>query len=159
MYRRKIRKGVAAVEAAVCLPVLALIFFGALEVSGGIYQEYNAQASTFELSKVALSKFTTCDDIQDFAESLLPQQGFNTYSIAIVVEPRTVNSDSVESPLVTNFVIPISGSTTDGLDELPRGTLLRLTLTADRPSVGRLGFARNFLSAQITSDCVFVKEF
>ena len=159
MCRTKKRTGVAAVEAAVCLPVLALVFFGALEVSGGIFQEYNAQASTFELSKIALSKFTTCDDVQDYAASLLPQQRFNNYSIAIEVEPRTVNSSSVNSPTVTSFNIPSSGATTDGLDELPRGTLLRLTLTADRPSVGGLGFTHTFLSAEITSDCVFVKEF
>ena len=159
MRKTRKRNGVAAVEAAVCLPLLALIFFGSLEISSGIFQEYNAQASAFEMSKVALAKFKSCDDVQALAAQVMPQHGFTNYSITIDVEPRTTNADSVELPVVTSFLIPMTGSTTAGLDELPRGTLLRLTLVSDRPAIAGLGLTRNFLSSQITSDCVFVKEF
>ena len=141
------------------MPLLAVIFFGSLEVTGGIFQEYNAQATAFELSKVALTKQKTCDDVQTLAAQIMPQHGFTTYSITIDVEARTVNSDSVEPPGVTTFSIPQTGSTTAGLDELPRGTLLRLTLVTDRPAIAGLGLSRSFLGSQITSDCVFVKEF
>ncbi len=153
------RNGVAAVEAAVCLPLLALVFFGSLEVSGGIFQEYNAQASAFELSKVALTKSKTCDDVQAMAVQIMPQHGFENYNITIEVEARTVNADSVEAPVITTFSIPQSGATTAGLDVLPRGTLLRLTVVADRPAIAGLGLSRSFLGDQIVSDCVFVKEF
>lgn len=159
MCKTSKRSGVAAVEAAVCLPLLVLIFFGALEVSGGISQEYNAQASAFELSKVALAKGKDCDHVQTLAAQILPQHDFATYSITIDVESRTVNSDSVEAPSVTTFNIPKTGSTTNGLELLPRGTLLRLTLTVDRPPLAGLGLSTNFLTNQIVSDCVFVKEF
>lgn len=150
--------GVAAVEAAVCLPVLAIIIFGAIEVSGGIFQEYNVQASAYELSKVALRKDSTCSDVQAMAEQLLPNQDIENYTINIDVEPRTVNLDSVEPPAVTSFVIT-SSSATDGLEELPRGTLLRLSLEADRPRVSGRGFFRVFLGERINADSVFVKEF
>ncbi len=159
MRRNSLRTGVAAVEAAVCLPLLALIFFGSLEVTGGIFQEYNAQATTFELSKVALTRLKTCDDVQDLAAEILPQLGFTNYSMVIDVEPRTVNSDSVGTTTATTFSIPSSGKTTKGLEDLPRGTLLRMTLTAERPSIAGLGFSKTFLSNEITADCVFVKEF
>ena len=158
MGKRRNRTGVAAVEAAVCLPLLAIIFFGSLEVSGGIFQEYNAQATAFELSKVALGRGRTCDEVQALAAQIMPQHGFTNYSITIDVEPRTFNSSSVEAPQVTTFSIPATGSTTAGLDGLPRGTLLRLTLVTDRPAIAGLGLSRSFLSSQITSDCVFVKE-
>ncbi len=159
MHKTRKRNGVAAVEAAVCLPVLAVIFFGSLEVSGGIFQEYNAQATAFELSKVALNTRSTCDDVQALAAQIMPQHGFTNYSITIDVLPRTVNADSVEAPLVTTFSIPQTGDTTAGLDELPRGTLLRLTLVTDRPAIAGLGLSRSMLGNEIASDCVFVKEF
>ena len=152
MYKTRIRNGVAAVEAAVCLPLLAVIFVGSLEVSGGIFQEYNAQATAFELSKVALARTNTCDEVQALAAQIMPQHGFANYSITIDVEPRTANVDSVETPPTTTFSIPQTGETTTGLEELPRGTLLRLTLVADRPQIAGLGFARSFLGAQITSN-------
>lgn len=153
------RDGVAAVEAAVCLPILFVIIFGAIEVSGGIFQEYNAQACAFELSKVALESGTSCEDVQTKANALLPQLEFTNYSIEIEVVPRSVNADSVEPAVISSFSFSQSGSAPAGLEDIPRGTLLRLTLTLDRPAIAGRGFARAFLSNQIETDCVFVKEF
>lgn len=154
------KQGVAAVEAAVCLPVLALIVFGALEVTGGIFQEYNLQASAFELAKVALRRNATCEDIQDQAAAILPSQDFPTYSINLDIEPRTVNADSVEPPTgPTSFAIPSSGSAPLGLETIPRGTLMRITVTADRPRIPGRGLFYSFLNPQATADAVFVKEF
>lgn len=153
------RRGVAAVEAAVCLPVLALIIFGAVEVSGGIFQEYNAQACTYEISKVALQSGSSCQDVQDVAATIMPQLDFTTYSIQIDVIPRSVNQGSVDAPTQSSFSIPQSGSAPAGLEDIPRGTLLKLTVTTDRPAIAGRGFTRAFLSGTINSDCVFVKEF
>ena len=152
------RSGVAAVEAAICLPVLALIIFGAVEISAGIFQEYNAQSCAYELSKVALEAKTDCTDVQTLAASLIPQFGFENYDITIEVIPRTVNTASVDPPLITLFTIPSTGSVTSGLDELPRGTLLQLTLSADRPDTVT-NFFRATLGEQISTQCVFCKEF
>ena len=157
MYRN--RKGSAAIEAAVCLPVLAFIVVAAVEVSGGIFQNYDAQAAAFELSKLALRTSSTCDDVQAKANTILPQLGFSEYDVKIEVEPRTVNADSVDPPTVTLFNVPKTGSTTAGLEEVPRGTLLRLTVTADRPMIPGRGMMRRILADQVEADCVFVKEF
>lgn len=154
-----IRRGVAAVEAAVCLPILVLIIVGAIEVSGGIFQEYNAQACAYELSKVALRSKSTCEDVQTHAAGILPQLEFTTYSIQIDVVPRTANPDSVNVPAITSFSIPQTGTAPEGLEDIPRGTLLRLTLTTNRPAIAGRGFSRAYLNNEISSDCVFVKEF
>lgn len=155
----QLRRGAAAVEAAVCLPILVLIIIGAIEVSGGIFQEYNAQACAYELSKVALRSQSTCEDVQAHAETILPQLEFATYSIRIEVVPRSENLDSVDAPTITSFDIPQSGAAPVGLDEVPRGTLLRLTVSADRPAVAGRGLARAYLNSEVSADCVFVKEF
>ena len=153
------RRGVAAVEAAVCLPILVFIMLTAIEVSGGIFQEYNAQASAYELSKLALRPETSCDDVQLYAQQVMSQLDFDTFSVQIDVVPRTVNASSVEPPSISSFRIPQTGPAPAGLENTPRGTLLKLTLTANRPSIAGIGFATTFLSSEISSDCVFVKEF
>jgi len=155
----KLRHGAAAVEAAVCLPILVAIFLGAVEVSSGILQEYNAQACAYEMSKVALESSSTCEDVQIKAAEILPQLDFETYSIEIEVVPRTENADTVEPAAISRFSIPQSGPTPKGLEDTPRGTLLKLTLVADRPEISGPAATRIFLSDQISTNCVFVKEF
>lgn len=154
---RKRREGVAAVEAACCLPILVIIILSAIEISGGLFQEYNLQVCAFELSKTALQSEATCDEVQELAVRLLPQFGFENYSVEIEAEPRTVNQDSVEAPAVTQFDVPQSGPTTPGLHEIPRGTLLRLTIVADRPPVSGVAILSH-LRQQVDADCVFVRE-
>lgn len=155
----RLRRGVAAVEAAVCLPLLVLILVSAVEVSGGLFQQYDIQATAYELSKVALQRQSTSEDVQDLADQLAPQLGFNNYQITIEVTARTVNQQTVEPPTTMLFTIEQNGSATAGLESVPRGTLLTLTITADRGNTPGFGLMQNFLSPQISASCVFVKEY
>ena len=152
------RRGVAAVEAAICLPILAVIVFGAVEVSGGVFQEYNAQSCVYELGKTALAPQKSCNDVKVLADQMLPQWGFTKYVIDIAVIARTVNSGSVEAPAVTAFRIKEGETAPDGLEDVPRGTMLRMTLRADRPT-SVTDFYSATLGTQVSSECVFVKEF
>lgn len=153
------RNGVAAVEAAICLPLIALIIFSAMEISGGVFQDYDSQSAAYELSKVALRSENSCDDVQAAAAAILPNAGYENYSVEINVVPRTVNADSVDPPTVTTFSVPKTGSTTTGLEAVPRGTLLKLTLTVERPRIPGQGFMQSYFAGPIVCDCVFVKEF
>lgn len=139
--------------------MIFLIIVASVEVCGGMFQNYDAHAAAFELTKKALLRTTTSEDIQAEAAILLPQLGFDNYDIKIDVLNRTVNADSVESTTHTTFSIPQTGIPTPGLEELPRGTVLRLTLTVDRPAIPGRGMIRKYLENEIHSDCVFVKEF
>jgi len=140
------------------MPVLAVIIFGAIEISRGIFHEYNAQSCVYELGKTALSPKKSCADVKTLADSLLPQWGFTNYHIDIDVIARSVNASSVESPTISNFDI-VEGSTPPaGLEDVPRGSLMQKTLTADRPT-SVTSFYRALLGNQVTTECVFVKEF
>lgn len=158
MIKKAKRNGVAAVEAACCLPILVIIIFSAIEVSGGLFQEYNLQVCAFELAKTALDDEATCEDVQALANRLLPQFEFENYTIEIATEERTVNQDSVEAPAITQFTIPQSGPTPEGLDQIPRGTLLRLSIVADRPPISGVAILSK-LRSQVDADSVFVKEY
>ena len=153
------RKGGAAVEAAVCLPLIVFILLASIEMCSGLFHNYNAHAATYELSKLALKRETTSDDVQSKAAILLPSLGFDDYSITIDVENRTVNTASVEPTSFTSFSVPKTGLTTAGLESVPRGTVLRLKLTVDRSSQQSFGLFQNYLNTTINTDCVFVKEF
>jgi hypothetical protein len=158
LANRRNRKGIAAVEAAVCLPVLALIVFGSIEVSTGLFHEYNAQSTAYELSKVALAAQTNCEDVQFLADEIIPQFGFSDYDITINVISRSVNVSSVEPASITTFSIQPGVTPTAGLEDVPRGTLLELTINISRPPTTTT-FFRTAMGEQISAQCIFCKEY
>ena len=152
------RKGVAAVEAAVCIPLLVLLVFGSIEITQGIFLEYNAHSCIYELGKTALKGKATGDEIKAQADSLVPAWGFQNYEIDIEVLPRTVNADSVEPADTLLFEIDQSDTeSVTGFEDVPRGTLLRMNLSADRPP-SRTNFFGDLLGQRVIVECVFVKE-
>lgn len=159
LSRHKRRAGGAAIEAAVCLPLIVFILLASIEMCNGLFESYNAHAATFELSKLALERSTTCDQVQAKANQILPALGFEDYEIVIDVEERDVNEDSVEETSFSSFSIPQTGPTSSGLELVPRGTILRLRLKVDRMSQTSRGLFHYYLNPTIETDCVFVKEF
>jgi Flp pilus assembly protein TadG len=151
------RRATAAVETAVCLPVVVLVMFGSIELSAGIFQQHRIRGTLHECAKVAAKGENTGTDVRDAAQMMLSQMGINQFDIQIDVVTRTVNTGSVATPTVTSFSIPSSGTPTPGLDQVPRGTILRMVLTAPRPDVAGVGVAR-YLNSSVTGECVFVKE-
>jgi hypothetical protein len=50
---RKLRKGVAAVELAVCLPILFVVVFGGIETCNAIYLKQTATSAAYEAAKIS----------------------------------------------------------------------------------------------------------
>lgn len=152
------RRGAAVVEFAVCLPFIFLLIVGSVELSAGLFHQHTIKLTAHQCAVTAAQGVSTADDVQAVAAQIMSQRNFENYEIQIVELPRTTNFDSVEPNAVAEFEVPSSGTTTAGLDEVPRGTILRLTLTAERPSIAGLGFTRKFLQPSIAAECTFVKE-
>ncbi len=155
---RQFRAGVAVVEVALCLPFVFLLTFGAIELSSGLYHQMTFRAAVHECATHACDGPTTCDDVQAVAQNIMSQMGVTTYQIEIDEVTRTTNLSSVETAPITHFDIPASGSTTAGLDDVPRGTILRLRLTGTRPPMPGLSLVTKYLDTQIRAQCVFIKE-
>lgn len=154
--KKSSRFGTAAAETAVVLPLVVLVMLGSVEVCGGVHQHYRARGALHECAKFAAKGETTSAQLQTRAQTLLSGIDFFNYTMQIDVVPRTVNVNSVAAPSVTAFTIPSGGGATPGLEAIPRGTVLRMSITADRPSIGA-GLTR-YMGPTVQADCVFVKE-
>lgn len=152
---RPVRNGAAVVELAICLPFVFLLTAGAIELSAGLHQQMYVRSAVHQCANHACNGPTTSNQIRTVAQQIMSTIEVTSFTITIDVIPRTVNASSVEPPTVTHFLIPSTGAATAGLDEVPRGTILRLRLVAPRPPTVGL---TNFLNSQISAECFFVKE-
>lgn len=156
--RPSIRSGVAAAELAICMPFILILVVGSVELTGGLFYQHSIRATAHECAIVAADGNGTSESVRQVASQILSQRNMSVFDIDIDVVTRTANANSVEPPTVTHFDIPSTGTVTSGLEDVPRGTLLRITITANRPSTAGFGMTNSFLSPQIEATCVFVKE-
>ncbi len=68
---RKRRRGTATVELALCLPVIVLIAFGAVEGASMIFLKQTLVQSAYEGAKVAIRRNVTSADVEAATRSVL----------------------------------------------------------------------------------------
>ncbi|MCC9603941.1 pilus assembly protein [Stieleria sp. JC731] len=79
--RRRRRSGVAAVEFAVCLPVLVLLVFGAIEASSFIFLKQSISVACYEGIREAAKSEGDTADATARAQAILDSRGVNDYTI------------------------------------------------------------------------------
>ena len=153
------RTGTAAVEAAACFPLIVMLVLGSIELSSGYFHQHTLRATAHECAKLTAREGTTTAEVQTLATQLLGQRDMGVgYTINIDAVTRTVNGASVDPPTgPTSFTFTDSGSPPVGLEDVPRGTLLRIRVNAIRPSIAGVGVVR-YLSPNMSAECFFVKE-
>jgi len=152
------RRASAAVEMAFCAPFILLIVVGSVELSGGLHHQHSIRVAAHQAAIAASKGPGDAEMVRQAASEILTQRDMVDFDIDIDVVPRTVNTAGVEIAPITHFDIPATGAVTAGLDEVPRGTVLQLTITATRPDIPGFGMARNLLEDSVSASCVFVKE-
>ena len=157
--RRNRRRGTAAVEAAACFPLIVMLVLASVELSAGYFHQHTLRATAHECAKLTAREGTTTSDVQSLATQLLGQRKMGVgYTVNIDTVTRTVNMGSVDPPTgPTSFTFSDSGTPPPGLEEMPRGTLLRLRISAIRPAIAGVGVVR-YLSPNMSAECFFVKE-
>jgi len=77
------RRGVAAVETAVCLPLLILLVFGAIELSNGIFLTQALSFASYEGAREATKAGATTAHVAARVADVLHARGVHDYSVAI----------------------------------------------------------------------------
>lgn len=85
------RRGVAAVEFAVCLPMLVLLVFGSIEASSIIFLKQTLNVSAYEATREAIRDGRSNSDARQRAENILDARNINDFTIDF---PRGESSDA-----------------------------------------------------------------
>lgn len=108
------RRGAAAVELAVMLPVFLIILFGTIETCTMIFLQQSLEIAAYEGARVAIVPETKDSDIIDSANALLLARKVKSASIA--VSPTDFQNApygsfirvSVSAPCSSNAMLPLA---------------------------------------------------
>ena len=114
--RRSQRRGVAAVEFAVCLPVIVLLVFGSIEASSFIFLKQSLSVAAYEGIREGVRSGSTTAEATSRAETILISRDVNDFEVEfpnrrpsnasrgeeIVIEVSTPTQTN--SPLAGQFI-------------------------------------------------------
>jgi Flp pilus assembly protein TadG len=107
------RRGVAAAELAVCLPVVVLLVLATIEACTMIFLQQSLTAARYEGVRTALVKDATFTDVQAACNQILSDRRID--GAKVTVKPANISAlkpgDSVDvtvtAPCAPNSVIPV----------------------------------------------------
>ena len=114
LQRKQLKRGAATVELALCLPMLLLIIFGAVEGASMIFLKQALVQSAYEGSKVAIKPNSTNADVAAATQSVL---GGRSLDSAVV----TTNPTNIESANRGDQVIVTVSAPSDSNSLFPFG--------------------------------------
>lgn len=106
------RRGAASVELAVCLPVIILIVFGAIETCSIVFLQQNLQLIAYEAARVAASPYHDAQDGRTAGRLVMDQFELHGGTVTIETSPLPGHSDislvsaAVTLPVATNRILP-----------------------------------------------------
>jgi hypothetical protein len=105
------RRGVAAVEAAVCLPILVLLTFAVLECCDAIFIKQGLAVSAFEGARVAILPGAKRENVEAQIRKVLLERDIQGGSFKISpanfadLPPRSHVTVEVEAPAAQNSIV------------------------------------------------------
>lgn len=106
-------RGVAAVEFAVCVPVILLLFFGTLECADMLFLKQTLSVSAYEGARRAIQFDATSDEALARSNDILTFRQIDTASVNLNpsdvsnVLPGTPIEVTVSAPCSSNSVLPL----------------------------------------------------
>ncbi|WP_233148653.1 TadE/TadG family type IV pilus assembly protein [Rhodopirellula sp. MGV] len=126
--RKDARSGVAAVEFAVCLPILVLLVFGAIEASSFIFLKQSISVACYEGIREAAKDDGTAAIATARAQAILDSRGVNNYTIEFPTGVEGLDrGDQVvcEVSAPTNVNSPLAGDWITNRNLTARVVMLR----------------------------------
>jgi Flp pilus assembly protein TadG len=103
------RAGVAAVEFAICLPILAALVFGSIEASKAVFVQQALTASAYEAGNVASAMDGTADDAVSRANQVLTSLGVKSTTVSI--SPAVTADTPIGTVIVITCSAPLGANT------------------------------------------------
>jgi Flp pilus assembly protein TadG len=124
------RRGAAATELAVCLPVLTLLVFGSIQACNLIYLRHGAVTAAYEGTLELAKRNATSDSITTRAQQVLDARGIKSSRIQILPDGTELGAAAPGTP----FSIEVSADvrpnmTLSGFFPLPSTVVARVTAT------------------------------
>lgn len=110
--RTQSRRGAAAVEFAVCLPVVLLVVFGSIQAASMLFLRQATIQAAYEGAKVAVVGTGTDDRVREAAQAVLDGRQLTGVTIDIqpgnvdTLEPGTIIEVTVSAPSDENTLFP-----------------------------------------------------
>jgi Flp pilus assembly protein TadG len=127
---KRLRRGAAVVEFAVCLPIIIIIVFGAIEAASLLFLRQALIQSAYEGAKVAIKANAENSDVLAAAESVAA--GRNLTDMTVTLEPSDVSTANA-------------------------GDLIRISISAPGDSNSLIQFGP-FKNRTVSARAVMVKE-
>ena len=118
---RKDRSGVAAVEAAICFPLIILLMLGTLEITAGLYLRESLSVSCFEACRVGTRRGATAQDVQARALEVLEDRG--VVGGNVIITPDDFGGLSALDQISVEISAPTAGNSIFIFDNLADRTV------------------------------------
>lgn len=101
--KRNQRKGAAAVEFAMTVPILILFLFATFELGRGNMMLNTTEAAAYEAARVGIIPGSTAAEAEESARQILVTAGVNNASVAITPNDLSVDSESVSVTVTVGY--------------------------------------------------------
>lgn len=98
-FRHRPHHGVATIELAVCLPMLALLVFGSIQASNLVYLKHAITSAAYEGTLELARADADPESVTERVEQVLSMHEIINYSIEISPTGKTFNSLAAGSPV------------------------------------------------------------
>ncbi len=102
------RRGIAAVEFAVCLPVLVLVVFASIEACTMVFLKEALTMTAYEGSRVALTPGMTSADVTNACQQILTARNISSATISVV--PNNLSTIPAGDPIAITVTAPCSAN-------------------------------------------------
>jgi Flp pilus assembly protein TadG len=109
----RLRRGVAAAELAVCLPVVMLLVLATIEACSMIFLKQSLTAASYEGVRVALAPGSTAANVQTVCQQILKDRRIDGATVTIkptdiaALNPGEFVDVTISAPCAANSVVPI----------------------------------------------------
>jgi Flp pilus assembly protein TadG len=123
------RSGLAVVELAICLPLMVMLTFGAIEAANAIYLKQTLVTAAYEAARTATALGATQKDGEDRYSEVVNAVGMK--GSAITFTPQ-IKSDTPSGTAIKVTVTAPADSNSFSIRRFMKGTTLRATVTMPR---------------------------